>query len=178
MAVLILLCHAATLATRLGRFPDDEPVEHDLDPLDPPPVHRTLRSPALCCAQTAAALGVVAPADDRLRDCDYGRWRGHAIEDVAAGEPDAVTEWLSVPSAAPHGGESLTDLIARVGAFMDAVADDRSSLAAVTHPAVIKAAMVHALGAGPEVFWRVDVPPLARISLHGNANRWTWRPGG
>nr|BFE80044.1 hypothetical protein GCM10020093_026450 [Planobispora longispora] len=43
---------------------------------------------------------------------------------------------------------------------------------AVTHPAVVRAAVVHALGAPARSFWRVDVAPLARVSLTGRGGRW------
>jgi broad specificity phosphatase PhoE len=43
----------------------------------------------------------------------------------------------------------------------------------VTHGGVVKAAVVHALAAPPEAFWRVDVTPLALTELHAHDGRWT-----
>jgi histidine phosphatase superfamily protein (branch 1) len=51
-------------------------------------------------------------------------------------------------------------------------------LAGFTHPAVLRAATVHVLDAPLAAFWRVDVEPLARLSLTCAAGRWNLRlPG-
>ncbi|MFC7642844.1 hypothetical protein ACFQX6_19370 [Streptosporangium lutulentum] len=39
-------------------------------------------------------------------------------------------------------------------------------------PPVIRAAVVHALGAPAAAFWRIDVAPLARVALTGRGGRW------
>jgi broad specificity phosphatase PhoE len=44
---------------------------------------------------------------------------------------------------------------------------------AVTHAGVVKGALVHALGAPIESFWRIDVLPLAITELHSHDGRWT-----
>jgi broad specificity phosphatase PhoE len=67
-------------------------------------------SPALRASQTADALKLDATVEPMLRDCDYGRWTGRALDEVQAQEPEAVTEWLRNPMAAPHGGESVLAL--------------------------------------------------------------------
>jgi broad specificity phosphatase PhoE len=48
-----------------------------------------------------------------------------------------------------------------------------SHVVAVTHPAVIRAAIILALDAKPLSFWRIDIPPLYRVRLRGNSGRWT-----
>ncbi|GAA1152431.1 histidine phosphatase family protein [Streptomyces hebeiensis] len=42
----------------------------------------------------------------------------------------------------------------------------------VAEPDVIRAATVHALGAPPAAFWRIDVRPLTLTELGGRAGRW------
>ena len=173
---LVLVCHAATAATRRAAFPDDEPLEHPVEHLpDPPRADLALCSPLARCLQTAAALGLTATPDERLRDRDHGRWRGRTLAEVAAAEPVAVREWLSDPGAAPHGGESTLDLLGRIGDWLDALPRDHRRIVAVTTPAVIKAAVVHAILATPESFWRIDVPPLSRTVLSGRPDSWTLR---
>jgi broad specificity phosphatase PhoE len=44
---------------------------------------------------------------------------------------------------------------------------------AVTHASVIRAAIVHAIGAELRSFWRIDVAPLSLARLNGGAGRWT-----
>ena len=173
---LVLVCHAATAATRRAAFPDGEPVEAPLGALpDPPRADLALCGPAVSCTQTAAALGLLAEPDDGLRDCDYGTWRGRTLDDLVAAEPAAVHAWLTEPAAAPHGGESTQDLLARAGAWLDALPHDHRRIVAVTHPAVVKAVVVHAILATPASFWRIDVPPLSRTVLSGGPSSWTLR---
>jgi hypothetical protein len=40
---------------------------------------------------------------------------------------------------------------------------------------VIKAAIVHAIKATPESFWRIDIAPLSRTVLSGTADDWRLR---
>ncbi len=173
---LVLVCHAATAATRRAAFPADEPA--DRLPGDLPAVPRAdlaLCGPETRCRQTAAALGLTATPDDSLRDQDHGSWRGRTLADLTATDPAAVQAWLTDPTAAPHGGESTQDLLARVAAWLDAVPGDHGRVVAVTTPAVVRAAVVHAVVATPASFWRIDVPPLSRTVLSGRPARWTLR---
>ncbi|MFF4652983.1 histidine phosphatase family protein [Streptomyces sp. NPDC001380] len=137
-----------------------------------------LASPSARCRETAAALGLRAAPEDALRGCDPGRWRGLRLDEVAAAEPAAVAAWLADPAAAPHGGESLLGLLARVGAWLDGLAEGGPArVVAVAEPDVVRAAAVHALGAPPRTFWRLDVAPLTATALSGRAGRWNLRPG-
>src|SRR3984957_7735131 len=113
---LKLICHASTAALRTSAFPANEPLDvQGRQKLAGLP-HRThyadryLTSPALRAVQTAEALKLAARVEPMLRDCDYGRWTGRALDEVQAEEPEAVAEWLRDPQAAPHGGESVVGL--------------------------------------------------------------------
>ena len=178
-ARLKLLCHASTAATRSAAFPADEPVdERGLRTLAVSPhrlrnADRFLTSPALRASQTAEALQLDATVEPMLRDCDYGRWTGRTIDDVQAQEPEAVAEWLRDPGAAPHGGESMLALMDRVATWLDGQCETPGVTVAVTHASVIRAAVVHALEAGPRSFWRIDVAPLSLTQLNGDNDRWT-----
>ncbi|GAA2982865.1 histidine phosphatase family protein [Actinokineospora diospyrosa] len=179
---VVLLCHGATTATRQAAFPADEPLLDSAlaaaagaDPSALGRVDRALRSPAARCAQTAAALGLDAEPDERLRELDHGSWRGRALDEVAAADPEGMARWLTDPDAAPHGGESITDLTRRVGGWLDDRSAAEPRTVAVTHPAVVRAAIAHALGAGSAAFWRVDIAPLSRTVLRGGPGRWTLR---
>ena len=80
---------------------------------------------------------------------------------------------MTDPAACPHGGESLAALMLRVGEWLDEQAARGGRAIAVTHGGVVKAAVVHALAAPVEAFWRVDVTPLALTELHAHEGRWT-----
>lgn len=56
---------------------------------------------------------------------------------------------------------------------LDSLASESSGrLIAVVEPDVVRAAVVHALGAGDTSFWRIDVRPLTATELSGRAGRW------
>ncbi|MEV7009077.1 histidine phosphatase family protein [Streptosporangium sp. NPDC051022] len=172
---LLLICHASTRATARAAFPGDEPLDgpglrraEALAPAMGPA--RAVRAGELRCAQTAEALGLRAEPDPLLADCDYGRWSGRTLAEIEAAEPEALAAWLTDPAAAPHGGESIIDLLGRVAGWLSALEPGRT--VAVTHAAVVRAAVVHAVGAPASAFWRVDVAPLARVELTGRAGRW------
>jgi broad specificity phosphatase PhoE len=122
--------------------------------------------------QTAEGLNLTAVADPLLDECGYGRWSGCSLDDLQAREPEGVAQWLTDPMAAPHGGESIAQLIARVGGWLGDQTGLTGTLVAITHASVIRAAIVHALGADPRAFWRIDIAPLSISMLSGHAGRW------
>jgi broad specificity phosphatase PhoE len=176
---LRLLCHGPTSAVREAAFAADEPLDAQgarmLGALSSPlaQADRCWSSPALAARQTAAGLGFNASVEPLLRDCDYGRWAGRTLEDVEREEPGAVGAWLRDLDSAPHGGESIVDLIERVAAWLEIQGQTPGRVVAVTHASVIRAAIVHAIGAPPHSFWRIDVGPLALARLSGADGRWT-----
>jgi len=169
--------HAATLATRAAAFPADEPLDErgaaDAAALaDRLPARcDVLCSPALRCVQTAAAAGLGEPLiEPLLAECDFGAWAGRRLADVPA---EAAGAWMADPSATPHGGESLRAFAARVAGWLDEQARADGRVVAITHGGVVKAAVVHALGAPLEAFWRIDCAPLSITELHAHDGRWT-----
>jgi broad specificity phosphatase PhoE len=135
---------------------------------------RVLVSPRQCARQTASTLGLVAEEEPALGECDYGRWRGRALEEIAAEEPDAIGRWMQDPEAAPHGGESIAQLVRRIGAWLD-VGNLEGRILAITHASIIKAAVIHVLDAPVTSFWRIDVPPLSSVNLTHDGRRWALR---
>jgi broad specificity phosphatase PhoE len=83
--------------------------------------------------------------------------------------------WLTDPARAPHGGESIVDLIERVAGWLASLTQDASPTVAVTHPAVIRAAILGALDMPPKSFWRIDIAPVSRTFLHFRKGNWTLR---
>lgn len=171
--------HAPTGATRAAAFPLDEALDSRVlaaaaglaDAL--PRRCHVLSSPALRCLQTAEAAGLTAAVDPRLRECDFGSWAGSTLVEVHAADPAGAEAWMCDPDAAPHGGESLRGFAARVAQWLDEQARCEGAAAAITHGGVVKAAVVHALGAPLGAFWRIDAAPLALTELHAHDGRWT-----
>ncbi|HST39815.1 MAG TPA: histidine phosphatase family protein [Conexibacter sp.] len=196
MKRLLLVRHAATSATRAAAFPADEPIEEGAAALaaglaalaargrdaveeaagaDATAVPRldVLAGPALRCAQTAAAAQLAPRVEPLLAECDFGAWAGRSLAELHADDPEAVGAWMGDPEAAPHGGESLRAFAARVAGWLDGQAAGDGATLAITHGGVVKAALVHALGAPLDAFWRIDVAPLAVTELHAHDGRWT-----
>lgn len=180
---LTLIAPAPGAALRQTRIDDDAPLDErglrQARAAAPaiPAVGVQLCAPSLRCRQTAEALGLTPTVETGLRDCDMGTWRGRTLADLAATEPDALASWTTDPAAAPHGGESVLDLCGRVATWLDHLPADSGRVLAVTEPAVIRAAVLHALSAPTPAFWRIDVPPLSATRLVGRDGRWNLRLG-
>ncbi len=180
---ITLVSHAPTLATNSAAFADDEPLDARGASQAAAARGRLLRAVrVLCssappCRQTAEALALDAVVDPVLAEWNLGRWRGRTLDEVAAVERDAVAAWLSDPAAAPHGGESQVALLARIAAWLDSVPRDGHTVA-ITHAAVVRAAVLAVLHAAPAGFWRVDIAPLTATEFRGGPGRWTMRSTG
>lgn len=185
---VLFICHAATADTRRAAFGGDGPLldgaERRVGDLAAhlPKARAVLRSGARCTLETAVALGLGfdAAVDAGVADWDFGRWRGRSLGDVETAEPEAVVAWRSDPAGAPHGGESLLELLARVRGWLEALDGDGVRIA-VTHPAVIRAAVVCGLEVPEEAFWTIDVAPTSVTELRRRGTRWrvariNWEP--
>ncbi|MEU1786554.1 histidine phosphatase family protein [Streptomyces sparsogenes] len=179
---LTLIASARSSSRLAERFEDDRPLDpagwREVERVAPtllPLAAAGLRycSPSARSRETGDILGFMPLAQTALRDCDMGRWRGRTREEVETREPGAVDSWLADPGSAPHGGESLSAFINRVGDWLDtrpAASDTR--MLAVADPGVIRAAVTHAMKAPPHCYWNVDVLPLSTVTLTGGAGKW------
>jgi broad specificity phosphatase PhoE len=177
---LTLVSHAMTDATAAGRFPRDEPLnalgQRQIDATtDFGSVDAAVCAPEKRTRQTAELLGLRAETEPLLADLNYGSWRGNVLGGVG---PSELTLWLTDPAQAPHGGESVAALVERVRGWLDAVAARKGRLVAVTHPGVVRAAILVALDAPPKSFWRIDVHPVSRTVMHRRGQAWTLRSTG
>lgn len=94
--------------------------------------------------------------EESLIELDYGELEGLRSDEVA---PADWAAWRSDPAWRPPGGETLAEVQARLGAWCDLVAGEAAEgdLVAVSHVSPIKAAAAWALGAGPELAWRLSL---------------------
>jgi broad specificity phosphatase PhoE len=193
---LLLISHASTASMTAARFPARHRAAFPGDdPLDArglalaeaargrlPLPDNTLAfvSPEHRTRETAATLGIAAAYEDALADLDYGEWHGRKLADLEAEAPDALATWTRDPDANAHGGESFSQLVRRIGNWLDApdgVRDQPRPVVAVTHATVIRAAIVHALEASPATFLRIEIAPLSLVELRYSRRGWTWWPG-
>ncbi len=143
-------------------MPADEPAVGDLPDLSGF-LGRTgsvVTSPALRC------LVAGAPVEPRLAPWDLGSWTGRELAELD------LAGWRADPAYDSHGGESLCTLVDRVGGLLASWHDEPGRLVAVTHAAVIKAAVVCALRAPLEAVWDIDVAPGSGTELHATATGW------
>jgi broad specificity phosphatase PhoE len=181
---LTLICHASTKALRAATFGGDDPID-DVGRAKAERLAGSIRradqcltSPALRARETAAALKLTATVDERLRDCDFGRWTGMKLTQVIVREPRKLLSWIKNPSSAPHGGESIQEVMERVAAWIREPGRDKIHTVAITHASVIRAAIVHVIEAQLQSFWRIDVAPLSLTDLRTNGRRWVLRSMG
>lgn len=175
---LTLICHARTVAQKLGRFPTNEPVEIKWQSAEGSRATFFRKTPRFLCGpelrtrQTAELYAADVEVAEALRDCDFGRWSGAQIDDLQQSEPEALEAWLADPACAPHGGESVAQLLERVGAWLTTLEATPGHVVAITHPFVIRAALTHVLNCS--AFNQIDVEPLSSIELRYNG-RWRLR---
>ncbi len=178
---LLLVAHAETDATRRGTFPAGDGLNargrsaangaaHAL-----PSATTVLTSPAAAAVETALAFGLAAQEEAALGDLDVGTWAGQSVMDIGMTDPEGATAWIADPAFDGHGGESFLALVARVARWLDDLRNGDGIVIAITHAALIRAAVVAVLDAPASGFWRIDVAPLAALTLSGDGRRWTMR---
>jgi broad specificity phosphatase PhoE len=175
---LTLICHARTVAQKRACFALDEPLDADWLAQRPAAgqgyanVRQLLCGPELRTRQTAALFSDEPQVVPALADCDLGRWRGLSIDELLKAEPQPLQAWLDDPEAAPHGGESVARLCRRVAQWLASLQDRPGHVLAVTHPFVIRAALINVLQCPAVAFNRIDIEPLSAIELRFNG---VWR---
>jgi len=139
---------------------------------------RIVTSPLLRARQTSDAIAealagggragerLEVKVDERFVELDYGELDGKAPSDLESGLWDG---WRSDPSWRPPGGETLEEVGVRVAAACAALASEAvgDDVVIVSHVSPIKAAVSWALGAGPELSWRLSlgVASISRIAI-------------
>jgi len=168
---LVLVRSAATPATRRAVFSSDEPLdaagvraaERLTEALGRVDTARS--SPARRARMTAAAAGLTAAVDPDLAELHARAWTGLTLEEVAARDPEGLRAWLNDPD--PEG-----DLRARVARFLGHTHTWPGTTVAVTHAGWVRTAVLLALDAPLESFWRVDVAPASLTVLHRRDRGW------
>lgn len=172
MTRLLLLAHGATPGTRGLVFGDRTELVGPTEVSWPSRMASLVSGPEPACVSTARASGLEPEIVAALAGPDVGSWSGRSLDDVGAEDPDGLQEWLADPAATPHGGESLSALVRRVGGYCDERHWPGGTSVAVVTPLVARAAAVHALGSPPSVIFRLDVAPLGRVVLSRQSSDW------
>lgn len=173
------LTHAPTTATDAAAFPSGDRLGERgrtwaargrgrLDGAD-----RVRCGPEPACVETCEVLDLPARPEPALAGWDVGEWAGRRLDEIALAHPLDLAAWLAEPDAAPHGGESLTDLVTRVRTWLSGAPDGHTAV--VCEPAVARAAVVVVLAAPLAAFWRLDSGPMTLTDLRGGPDRWVVR---
>ncbi len=131
------------------------------------PLRRARRTAAVLLG--AAGYAVEVDLDERLAEIDYGELEGLDPGEVGEARWEA---WRRDPSWRPPGGETLSEVHARVASWCEEVAAAAATgdVLAVSHVSPIKAAAAWAIGAGPELAWRTTLA-VAAITCISTAPR-------
>jgi broad specificity phosphatase PhoE len=175
---LKLLCCSATAACRTAAFPRrDEPLDEggrrlaSARVLDGPLPMLAFVAPDTAACETASLMRIDAEPELLLADIDHGDWTGQALTDLQAADVAGLARWLAQPASGAPGGETFAEVAARVGPWLDRIATSDATVLAITHPAVIRAAIAHALECPVEVTFNIDIAPLSETVLSFN-RRW------
>ena len=137
------------------------------------PLARTYRT---ALAIFSAGYPPVAPAEmPGLSEQNLGAWQGlpHAELPGLLSLP-AHAFWPLGGEERPPGGESMADVITRVGAAMETLAERHSGedVIAVSHGGAIRAAVAHALGIGADNALHLSVQNLSLTRLERHPEGW------
>lgn len=132
------------------------------------PLRRTVQTAQAVAAVTGAAV----VTDDGFRETDFGAWEGLTFAEVRERWPAEISAWLADPDVAPPGGESFTDVSARVTEALDRVLAARAgqTVLIVSHVTPIKMLVAAALLAPPAALYRMhlDVAALSEIDWYAD----------
>jgi broad specificity phosphatase PhoE len=139
-------------------------------------IGRVVSSPLLRCTATATPSAercdVPVESDDRLIEIAHGTWEGRLRDEIAANDPERYRAWREDPArVAFAGGETLEQVRDRWRAFVAAFRPASPALVC-THDAVVRVALVDALGQGLERFWEAKVENGAYAVFEADETRW------
>jgi len=179
--------HGETTWNRIGRYQGR--LESELSELglrqaqalagamDAAGVRRVVSSPLRRCVDTAQPTAdrvhVPLETDVRLIEIAHGTWEGRLRDELAANDPERYRAWRGDPAnVAFEGGESLRDVLQRWRDFASTFRPAVPTLL-VTHDAVVRVALVHALERTLEHFWSTRVQNAGYATLDVDASG-TW----
>lgn len=148
MTVLVLCRHVAAgedatdLAERVAAY-------------EPEVVYSSPLARACTTAEVIAARCRVAVlVDERLREIDFGDVEGLGFDELP---PDLQRGMLERPTEVRFpGGETYSELRARVADALGEIARAHDRVAVVSHAGAVRAAFATWLGLADEAIWRID----------------------
>lgn len=127
-----------------------------------------LRRASETAAAIAAAHGLAVHTDPRLREMAFGAWEGLTWAEIGERYPQEWAAWQADPlNVAPPGGETLTQVAARVRSVFEVIAERHSDrcVAVVSHGGPLRVWLSLALGLPPQAHWRFRLDPASLSEL-------------
>ncbi|HVW52948.1 MAG TPA: alpha-ribazole phosphatase [Trinickia sp.] len=148
----------------------------------PPPLY-LVTSPLQRCAHLAGGLatelGCTVRVDARLQEIDFGAWEGQRWDAIDRAALDA---WAAdLRHARMHGGESVAQFEARVGAWLahwrEPMAPPVQHVHAVTHAGVMRMIASLALGKPLEetLTWPLEMAAIVWLRYEAMGGAGSWR---
>ena len=134
-------------------------------------------SPLLRTRQTAHILAGGVAEDlvimEDLAECAFGEWDGLTFDEVQTRWPDELRQWLDSVDYAPPGGESFTQVHARVARARQELIYSYPSrnILVVSHVSPIKLLVALTIDAPVESVYRMELRPCSISTT-------TWYPDG
>jgi broad specificity phosphatase PhoE len=120
--------------------------------------------------QTAQAAlegrGISPVPSPELREFAYGQWEGMTYKEVEAAYPEEYAEMLKriEDFAPPGGGESLRDMMARIGGFVSRTKQahsDDDTILVTGHGGSLRALLTCLMGLAPHTSWQFMLTPAS-----------------
>ncbi|MDO9484452.1 MAG: bifunctional RNase H/acid phosphatase [Actinomycetota bacterium] len=186
----VLVRHGATQFSLEKRFSGKGGADPGLAPIGEAQAHAAAQelalrinfdvvvsSPLLRTRQTAAILtgGLVENlvVMEDLAECAFGEWDGRTFDEVQTTWPDELRQWLDSVDYAPPGGESFTQVHARVAKARRELIHSYpgKNILVVSHVSPIKLLVALTIDAPVESVYRMELRPCSISTT-------TWYPDG
>jgi len=123
-----------------------------------------LTSPLARCADFAHRLGeerkIPVRILDDLREIGFGAWEGMTKEQLLETRPEEFRRFYEDPIAyPPEKAERVEDFFNRISLCYDLFLNEflEKNILVVAHAGVIRAALMHAIGAGPGQMYNLEI---------------------
>lgn len=137
---------ARCLAPRLAEMPFDAAYSSDL--------RRVTRTADLALSESN---GLTLQTDVRLRELDFGTWEGLTWDDIREQHPEDFALWVDDREQNPHGGERISEVVARVRVFIDELRAEHGKGEQVlifAHGGTLAVLICLLLGNDPKLWWQ------------------------
>ncbi len=130
-------------------------------------LHSTQLRATQTAQEIAAALQMETRASDRLREISFGEWERLSMGELEREINQEISLWRGSMTQRPPGGESVSDLEARVGEELAETirSNPGKSIAVVAHMMPMRAIARQALKASADLSWSLQFQP-ASVSIY------------